>query len=111
MHVLLGVFVLSVAAMKITRYFQLEKWQVSVGLLFLAVVLHLVSATLTQLFIKKHAPDFASTNEVIPGVQAWELTTGLGIVPKWVSCIGLLAISALVTAVWPWVIGVMKLLF
>lgn len=108
---LLGVFVLAVAAMRITRYFELEKWQVSVGLLVLAVVLYLVNITLIQLYIKKRASDFASSDEVMPGVQAWELTAGLGIVPKWVSWIGLLAISALITAVLPWVIGAMKLLF
>jgi len=75
----------------------------------IAVVLYLVNITLIQLFIKKRAPDFASGDEVIPGVQAWELTAGLGIVPKCVSWIGLLAISALITAVLPWVIGAMKL--
>lgn len=109
--ILLGIFVFSVAAMRITRHFEFAKWQISIGLLVLAVVLYLVNITLIQLFIKKRAPGFASSDEVMPGVQAWELTTGLGIVPKWVSWIGLLAISALITSVLPWVIGAMKMLF
>lgn len=109
--ILLGIFFISVAAMGITRYFELEKWQVSIGLLVLAIVLYLVNITLIQLFIKKRAPDFASSDEVTPGVQAWELTAGLGIVPKWVSWIGLLAISAFTAAVLPWVIGAMNLVF
>jgi len=33
--ILLGIFVLAVAAMRITRHFELEKWQVSIGLLVL----------------------------------------------------------------------------
>ncbi|MEW6614668.1 MAG: hypothetical protein AB1401_04295 [Thermodesulfobacteriota bacterium] len=108
---LFGVFVLAVVAMRVTRYFKLEKWQVSIGLLVLAVVLYLVNIALIQLFIKKRTPNFASNDEVVPDVQAWELTAGLGIVPKWVSWIGLLAISALITAVLPWVIELIKLLF
>lgn len=106
--ILFGVIVLAVAAMNITRYLELEKWQVSIGLLVLAGALYVLSTTLTQLFIKKRAPDMASRDEVAPGLQTWELTAGLGIVPKWVSWIGLLAISALITAVLPWVVGVMK---
>jgi hypothetical protein len=36
------------------------------------------------------------------------LTAGLGIVPKWISAIGLLLISALITAILPWVIELLK---
>ena len=40
----------------------------------------------------------------------WEMTADLGIVPKWVSMIGLLSISALITAVVPWIIELIKLI-
>lgn len=66
-------------------------------------------ATLIQLFIKKRAPACASREEVVSNVEAWELTAGVGIVPKWVSWIGLWAISALITALLPWIVEAVKL--
>jgi len=106
--IIIGIFVFAVAAMQITKYFELEKWQVSLGLVGLTVLLYLLNVLSIQYFIKKRMPDFASSEEVLPDVQKWELTAGLGIVPKWVSVIGLLAISSLVTAVLPWVIALLK---
>lgn len=88
--IVIGIFIFVVVAMRITRHSGLEKWQVSLGLNGFAVLLYLLNIGLTQYFIKKLTPDFASSEEVIPGVQKWELTGGLGIVPKWVSVIGLL---------------------
>lgn len=106
--IFIGIFVFAVAAMRITKYFGLEKWQVSLGVIGLAIFLYLLNIVLIQYFIKKRTPDFASSEEVLLGVQKWELTAGTGIVPKWVSVIGLLAISALFTAVLPWVIVLLK---
>lgn len=106
--IIIGIFVFAVAAMRITRYFELKKWQVSLGLIGLAMLLYFLNVMLIQYFIKKRTPDFVSSEEVLPDVQKWELTANLGIVPKWVSVIGLLAISALVTAVLPWVIALLK---
>jgi len=103
-EIIAGVFVFAIAAMQVTRYFGLEKWQVSLGLVGLAACFYILNIILIQYFIKKRAPDFASSQEAFPDVQKWELTAGLGIVPKWVSLIGLLAISAIVTAILPWVI-------
>lgn len=94
--------------MRLTRHFGLDKWQVSLGLIGFAVLLYLLNIGLIQYFIKRRTPDFASSEEVIPGVQKWEMTAGLGIVPKWVSVIGLLSISALITAILPWIIGLLK---
>lgn len=106
--VAIGVFIFAVVAMRITRNFGLEKWQVSLGLIGFAVLLYLLNIGLIQYFIKRKTPDFASSEVVIQGVQKWEMTAGLGIVPKWVSVIGLLSISALISAVGPWVIGLLK---
>ena len=106
--IIIGIFVFAVAAMRITRYFELEKWQVSLVLIGLAILLYFLNIVLIKYFIKKRTPDFASSEDVLPDVQKWELTAGLGIVPKWVSMIGLLSISALVTAVLPWVVAVLK---
>lgn len=106
--ILFGVFVLGTAAMNVVRHFELAKWQVSIGLLILAVLLHVLNMALIQIYIRRNAPELASTDEVAPGVQAWELTAGLGVVPRWVSRIGLLAVSALITAVMPWVVSAVK---
>lgn len=106
--IIIGIFIFAVIAMRITLYLRLEKWQVSLGLLGLAAVLYFLNILLIRHFIAKRTPDFASSKEVLPDVQKWGLTTGLGIVPKWVSVIGLLAVSALVTAILLWVITFVK---
>lgn len=106
--ILIGIFVFAVGATRITRYFGLEKWQVSLGLVGTAIFFYLLNIMLIQYFIKKKTPDFASTEEAFPDVQKWELTAGLGIVPKWVSVIGLLSISALIVVVVPWIIALLK---
>lgn len=106
--IIFGTFVFGVFAMRVTRYFELERWQASLGLILLAILLYLLGNFLIQYFIKKQTPEMASSEEVIPGVQLWELTAGLGVVPLWVSYIGLLSISALITAILPWVIELLK---
>lgn len=103
-----GSFLCAVVAMRITTHFELEKWQTSLGLIGFAVMLYLLNVWLMYYFIKRQAPDFASSEEVLPGSQKWEMTASLGIVPKWVSVIGLLSISALITAILPWIIGILK---
>lgn len=50
------------------------------------VALYLASNFLTFHFIKKRAPQFDNQRD-------WETTAGLGIVPKWVSEIGLLGMG------------------
>ena len=89
-------------------YYLLEKWKVSLGIIGLAVLLYLLNIVLIHYFIKKKILSFASSKEVIPDVQKWELTAGIGIVPKWVSVIGLFSISALITAILPGVIEFFK---
>jgi hypothetical protein len=104
----IGIFIFTVAAMPITRHFGPEKWQVSLLFVGLAVLLYLLNVGLIQYFINKRTPDFASSEEGIPGVQKWEMTAGIGIVPRWVSVIGLISISSLITAGLFWFIGLVK---
>ena len=101
--IVIGVFAFALAAMLIRNYFGLEKLHVFLGLIGLATVLYLVNALLRHYFISRPTPDFVSSEEVLPGAEKRELRAGLGIVPYWVSVIGLLAISALATAVLFWV--------
>ena len=68
-------------------------WAYHIIVVALGVGLYLINNFLLVSFIKKRAPDLASSDETMPGVQKWELTAGLGIVPKWVSYIGILAIA------------------
>jgi len=103
-RILLGVVGLSLAAIQVMRHLELEQWQLSVGLLVLGIDLHIVNVILIQVYTRKHAPELASRDEVAPGTEAWELTAGLGVVPRWVSWLGLLAISAFITAALPWLI-------
>jgi hypothetical protein len=49
--------------------------------------------------------------EAVPGTRIWEMTAGMGIVPKWVSVIGLLAVSAFIVAVVPWLVLAVGSLF
>jgi hypothetical protein len=99
------IFLLSVVAMNIMREFELQKWIVSLILIFVGIFLYLSSNFLIKYFIKKKAPDFATNDEVIPNQQAWEITAGLGVVPKWATNIGLVGIAALFTAIVPWLIA------
>jgi hypothetical protein len=68
-------------------------WAYHVLVISVGVVLYLVNNFLIVGLVRRRAPDFASDDEVMPGVQKWELTAGTGIVPKWVSFIGLLSIA------------------
>lgn len=106
--IFIGALIFAVISVQLTRNFGLEKWQVSTALIGLGALFYLLNVLLIKHYIRKRTPDFASTEEVLPGVQKWELTAGVGIVPKWVSVIGLLAISAFITAGLPWIIALTK---
>jgi len=101
MIIIVGVFVLSVVAFRLTNTLHLARWQVSAGLLLLGALLYVLNAYLIRFFIQRRAPQFANDRD-------WELTAGLGIVPKWVSALVLLAISAIITAVLPWVVALFR---
>jgi len=99
--IIVGIFVLAVLAMRVTHAFGLEKWQVSIGLLVLAAILYFSNIFLIRHFIR------GRTRELVND-ELWDSTAGFGIVPKWVSVIGLLSFSALITAVLPWIIVLFK---
>ncbi|NLJ61637.1 MAG: hypothetical protein GX338_11910 [Firmicutes bacterium] len=101
---------MSIISMRIAKYFGLHKWQVHVGLLVIAAVSYITNVLLMKYYIEKRAPWAASHEEVFPGIQMWELTAGLDIVPRWVSFIGVLVISAVITAVVPWVVALFRII-
>jgi hypothetical protein len=76
-------------------------WSYYVTLPILAAILYVINASLIKSYIEKHAPDFASTKKISDDMQKWELTAGTGVVPKWVSWIGLSAIASLLALIFP----------
>jgi len=96
-----GTFILAVLAMRVTREFEFAKWQVSIALFILGILLYFCNVFLIRHFVKTRTPELAQDD-------LWEATAGTGIVPKWVSVIGLLSFSAFITGVLPWVISLFK---
>ncbi len=76
-------------------------WAYYACLLTIAGSTYVGNSLLIHYYIKKLAPEFASKEEAMPGMQKWELTAGVGIVPKWVSWIGLIAVASLLAMVMP----------
>ena len=95
---LVEVFVLAALATQITREFGLQRSTTAGILLLIGAVLYVLNSLLIRHYIAKRAPDFASHEEVRPGVQMWELTAGWGVVPRWVSRLGILGLAFLITA-------------
>jgi hypothetical protein len=79
----------------------LPSWSNYAALLLLALVCYVTSCLLSGFYIEKRTPEFASNEEVFGDVQKWELTAGIGIVPKWVSWIGLMSFSCLLALFMP----------
>ena len=102
--IIVGFVVMSVLAMRTVRYFGLERWHVSTALLLLGAALYVVNALLIHHYIRSRARFFATDDR-------WEFTAGLGIVPRWVSVIGLLAISAVAAALVPWIVVGIRVFF
>lgn len=87
----------------VTRVLEWPLWSSSVLLVILSLVLYLASNFLIVHYIRSRAPDMATngSSEIqgLEDVQVWELTAGLGIVPKWVSFLGLLPFSCIIAAI------------
>lgn len=76
-----------------------SSWWLIAAVLVLGVAFYVINVLLIKHYIAKRAPEMDSTEEVVMGIQTWELTAGLGIVPKWVSHIGLVSYSCFTAAV------------
>lgn len=107
-QIIVGVVVFGALAKNLVQTFSIERWAISLIFVGLAVVLYILNIILIKQFIQRNAPEFANNKQNNSGIQDWELTAGLGVVPKWVSRIGLWSISALITAVFPWIIAIFR---
>ena len=76
-------------------------WCYYVILIALAILLWVAHGALTGRYIARRNPEYLSNQEVIPGVQKWELTAGSGVVPRWVSYLGIASLGALFALLLP----------
>lgn len=81
------------AALSIVRTLQWPYWTYHVLVISIGAAMYLANNFLIVGFIRRRAPEFASTEEAPLGVQKWELTAGTGAVPKWVSFIGIVSMA------------------
>ena len=79
--------------MSLVRAIGWPYWSYHVLALGIGAVCYVVSGMLTHAYIEKRAPEFLRDGEVMPGVKNWELTAGVGIVPRWVSLIGVIGMG------------------
>lgn len=93
LFMLLLTFGAATAGLSITRELSWPYWSYHVLVISIGIVLYLISNFLMVNFIRKRAPELATNEEAVPGVQKWELTANTGIVPKWVSYIGFVAVA------------------
>lgn len=63
-------------------------WVSSVALCLLSAALYITNGLLITRYIETRAPEYANADD-------WERTAGTGVVPKWVSLLGLLALPSL----------------
>ncbi|MFW5857091.1 MAG: hypothetical protein ACOCX4_04355, partial [Planctomycetota bacterium] len=84
-------FIAAVVGIGAVRFLGWPYWSYHVLVITIGCVLYVLSSSLMMWYIRKNAPEYESFEEVMPGVQKWELTAGAGIVPKWVSFIGIVA--------------------
>ncbi|MBL7047542.1 MAG: hypothetical protein ISR95_07970 [Candidatus Marinimicrobia bacterium] len=100
-RILAWMFILAAISMKVMRAFDLQRLEVSLVLIIMGIFLYVISMVLTKKYITKKAPEFAND-------ESWELTAGLGVVPKWVSNLGLIGIASFFTAIIPWIISLFQ---
>ena len=80
----LGVFFF-IGAKYLTMKTETEPWIAGLILCLMGVGFYFLNTFLIHHYIKKEMPDSLEDG-------SWEITSGLGIVPQWVSFIGMLAI-------------------
>lgn len=92
----------------IVKKLALPFWAYFVASPTLALIFYVANSLLINRYIMKRTPEFASTEELPGGLQKWELTAGLGIVPKWVSWLGLAAIASLLALLIPFLAWLLR---
>jgi hypothetical protein len=86
-------FVAASIAMMTVKMLILPYWAYFALCFCFGAVLYVVNSVLIKWYIERRTPDLASHEEVGFDLEAWELTAGTGVVPKWVSWLGLLGLG------------------
>ena len=86
------------AASLFKRTFNLEFWWSAIFLGVIAFILYVSGVLLMKYYLEKNAPgvldlDAAYGKPMRDGEYLWEKTAGTGVVPKWVSWIGMAAFA------------------
>lgn len=102
----------TMAASLFIKFSGLPFWIGTLFLLSLAAILYILNILLIRHYIEKDVPGLLEIDAVLPPPvkgqnYLWEMTAGTGIVPKWVSWIGMGSIACVVgsyvwLAVWLW---------
>ena len=114
-RIIFPVIILTAFISVITKYVLIElgfkSWIYYIVLTLLGLSLYFINVILIKHFINKDDPNFASSEEIIIGqkkFQRWELTAGTGVVPKWVSWVGLSAIACFLSLLFPLIAKLFK---
>jgi len=82
----------------LVQSFDVAPLLVFASLLACGIALYIANVLLINFFISKNSPEFANREIAFGDTESWELTAGFGIVPRWVSYLGLWAIASLVAS-------------
>jgi len=97
LYVIAAIFISTATAayssLSVTQFMAWPYWSYFVVCMAFGLLSYLISVTLIGAFIERRAPEMATNEEVLPGVQKWELTAGTGVVPQWVTLIGLVSLA------------------
>lgn len=108
MNVLFFTVAIAYVVQSLVRACGLPSWSYYVIVTGVSGGCYLVNVGPIKHFIRKRMPELASPEEVFPGVQQWELTAGLGVVPTWVSWIGLASIASVIALAVPFIVGLLR---
>ncbi len=87
----IAVFLFLMIAALLNEYIGAQPWVSGVILCIIGVGLYFGNVLLIRSYVIKRSPNLASD-------EMWEMTSRTGIVPKWISFLGLLAIPAFIAA-------------
>ena len=108
-------FLVTLSTMAASLFIKFTRLPFWIGTLFLvsfAVILYVLNIVLIRHYIEKRVPGLLEIDAVLPTPGKgqnyfWEMTAGTGIVPKWVSWVGMGAVACVFggcvwLAVWLW---------
>ena len=103
----------TMAASLFIKFTGLPFWIGTLFLVSFAVTLYVLNIVLIRHYIERRVPGLVEIDAALPPPEKgqnyfWEMTAGTGIVPKWVSWVGMGAVACIVggcvwLAVWLWV--------